>query len=278
MSDLIGQVVMIRRSKRRGTIINVSGSIVSVKFFDGIMDFPFPEAFSKTLKLRDEKLQQELERIGSIQDFEGFKRRYIRAIQNELFYLRETGGKKYQAFDGKLISSKKTTFVYYFQTDADLCFQDGTSVQVCIGEERFYGSIVSCEDFTITIGLSEDLGTTIRFIEFSAEPWFLLEALVERIGELDRESEIAFQLACMGKTGNDQVSSIALGQDCAVRTVQSQPITFIWGPPGTGKTATLSRIASEYMLKNKRSLKYLSLFPVRIWPSEKAIDEISSWS
>ena len=38
-------------------------------------------------------------------------------------------------------------------------------------------------------------------------------------------------------------TEISRGQDTAVKMSFEQPITFVWGPPGTGKTQTLAKIA-----------------------------------
>ena len=58
-----------------------------------------------------------------------------------------------------------------------------------------------------------------------------------------------------GKTQIDQTNNnISVGQSEAIRMANTQPITFIWGPPGTGKTTTLARIALEHITQNHRVL------------------------
>ena len=48
-------------------------------------------------------------------------------------------------------------------------------------------------------------------------------------------SEIAQDLICNGLKEIDyRNSDIAKGQETAVRMSLEQPITFVWGPPGTG--------------------------------------------
>lgn len=51
----------------------------------------------------------------------------------------------------------------------------------------------------------EFIGEKVERVEFTAEPWQLMEALVERIDELDSEtSPIAYELACKGNSKIDQ--------------------------------------------------------------------------
>lgn len=68
------------------------------------------------------------------------------------------------------------------------------------------------------------------------------------------ESPIAYMLACTGKNRINEFGRINLGQSYALRRASEEPITFIWGPPGTGKTTTLARIALEELSKGKRVL------------------------
>lgn len=93
------------------------------------------------------------------------------------------------------------------------------------------------------------------YAEFTAEPWGLLEALVERIKELNADKDhLAYELACKGKTKIKQFAHIYKGQDYALKKVLSSEITFIWGPPGTGKTTTLAHASQELLQKGKRIL------------------------
>ncbi len=256
MEDLIGKLVMNRRSHARGRIVSISGNKIIVEYSDEeFAAYQFPSALSDTLVLQDRELQQIWSDSSNEDTFSSFKNLYRNAIKKEIAYLQFTGGKKYRVMDGIRMPSVKNQYIYSFDTDTELHFPDGTAIRISWGEERLWANVISCEEYTLIFQVSESLGESIESLEFTAEPWQLLEGLIERIDALDAmKSPIAYEVACRGRYQIDERSSVAVGQNRAIDHAFSDPVTFIWGPPGTGKTTTLSRIASECMNKGKRVL------------------------
>ena len=82
----------------------------------------------------------------------------------------------------------------------------------------------------------------------------LLNSLIERLEALkDKQARIVNSLVCDGfKQINNE--SISTGQERACLMSSTQPITFIWGPPGTGKTETLANIALKHLSNGERVL------------------------
>ena len=76
------------------------------------------------------------------------------------------------------------------------------------------------------------------------------------------DSPIARSLILDGRRLVQFNRDILTGQENAVRLSLSQPITFVWGPPGTGKTETLAKIALQHMAKGHRvlMLSYSNVF------------------
>lgn len=181
---------------------------------------------------------------------------YKRAIISEVVYLKNTGGKRQHVFDGKRIEYKNSRYVYTFEADDELKYPEGTQISIWLGENSVSGNVVGCEDFTIIIAIGTDLGVDVPYLEFSAEPWRLLNSLVDRLdGILDNPSEIVKALVCDGQKSIDYTNRvITTGQDTAVQMSKAQPITFVWGPPGTGKTQTLAKIALAHIEHGHRVL------------------------
>lgn len=186
----------------------------------------------------------------------GFCGEYKRAITAEIVYLKSNGGKHQHIFDGKRIEFKNGRYVYTFEADAELNYPEGTQISIWKGQISIPGHVVGCEDFTIIISTSTDLGSDVSSIEFSAEPWRLLNSLNERLDDmLENPSEIVLALICDGHKAIDCGNyRITTGQRNAVLMSKAQAITFVWGPPGTGKTETLAKIALTHIEQGSRVL------------------------
>jgi len=195
----------------------------------------------------------ELRPFNSVADF---CNEYKRATTSEIVYLKTTGGKRQHIFDGKRIEVKNGRYVYTFEADDELTYPEGTQISIWQGDTSISGHIVGCEDFTVIIASSTDLGVDVPTLEFSAEPWRLLNSLVDRLdGILDNSSEIVRALICDGQKSIDYGNyKITTGQQTAVQMSKNQPITFVWGPPGTGKTQTLAKIALAHIEQGHRVL------------------------
>lgn len=129
MSELIGQKVMMRSSKKRGTIvdINTASGCITVDFHGELKTFAYPAALGSTIILENHKLRNETKKMGADAAFAQFQKKYSGAIIGEISYLRKTGGKRYRAIDGECISIRNGAYVYSFDTDTELHFLTGRS-------------------------------------------------------------------------------------------------------------------------------------------------------
>lgn len=178
-----------------------------------------------------------------------------RLLVSEIVYLRQSGGKKQKIVDGQRVEWKNGIYIYAFESDSELNIPDNTQISLWQNETEIAATIINCEEFTLIIATSRDLGEKVPIIEFSAEPWKLLHFLTERLKSLRvADSQIAKSLILDGTRLVQFNKDILTGQENAVRLSLSQPISFVWGPPGTGKTETLAKIALQHMAKGHRVL------------------------
>ena len=205
-----------------------------------------------------------------------FYEKYKDALQGEISYLRKNGGKKQSLFDGKLIEFKKGKYIYSFESDDELSYPEGTPITIWHRQEKEEGSIVGCEEFTIIIETKAKLGKDIPSIDISAEPWRLLNSLIERLTIMKSEpSQIVKSLICEGTNSIDQSDTeISRGQDTAVKMSFEQLITFVWGPPGTGKTQTLAKIALKH-IENEEKVLMLSYSNVSVDGAVKRVAKLA---
>ena len=182
---------------------------------------------------------------------------YCDAISQEISYVRSKGGRKYRAANGRKLIKSEDGYIYVFELESELSITEESPVKVEISGESFDGEVIVCEDFHIMIIVANDLGNTVSSAFISAEPWKLLLALNKRMAKLNpAQHSIAMKILDDGpkKSTDEDIRKIERGQDRTITRSVNDDITVVWGPPGTGKTHTMSRIAIEKMQKGKRVL------------------------
>ncbi|MBQ5970306.1 MAG: topoisomerase DNA-binding C4 zinc finger domain-containing protein [Clostridia bacterium] len=200
---------------------------------------------------------KEVVSVPRFSTLEDFVEKEEQALVSEIVFLKKTGGKRTKLVEGKLIEVKNNHFIYSFETESELNLPDAIQISLWptgLGES-IPATVINCEDFTITLSTNTNLGDNVPSIEFSAESWRLLQSLIDRLKELrNTRSPIVQQLVCDGYRKGLIGKPIARGQELACNMSLTQPITFVWGPPGTGKTETLAKIALAHLKKGYRVL------------------------
>lgn len=252
---LIGMRVMNTNTHAIGVIMYVKENIIAVDYHGQVSKYAYPSAFASHLELEDEKLQEDIRGESVESSFDRFRTDYKVSLNREINYLRVTGGKKQKIVDGERLPSKNGEFLYAFDTDTDLHYPDGTAIKLWFPEDIVTAYVVSCEDFTIIIRTMEYIGENVESVDFTSEQWQLLESLGDRLDEMSLQKDsIAYEIACNGKKQISPWKGIIRGQNAALNRATSEQITFIWGPPGTGKTETLANIALEHINQGRRVL------------------------
>lgn len=183
-----------------------------------------------------------------------FCRNYKQSLTKEMEYQKTHGSKRHRLFDGNRIERKNEFYIYTFEADDELNYPEGTATRIWVNHNTSNGYIIGCEDFTVIMAINNDLGNTISSVEFAAESWQLLQALIDCLEHMpETPTKIVHAIISDGlKAITD--NPMKLGQEKAVSMSKKQPITFIWGPPGTGKTQTLAKIASDHIQQGNRVL------------------------
>lgn len=290
--DLTGKRVH-HRSFGDGVITEQKKTTIVVTFRDGAKMFSYPGCFQTYLKILDTDLKEDVQevvsqhehaetaerkqRINELQTSISSNRRqekdksvqikpfasvadfcqaYRMALSAEISFIRMTGGKHILLQEGKRIGRDNGQFVYLLESEDELNYPEGTPVTIWKGQSQISGKILNCEAFSVYLISELDLGAEVEMLNISAEACYLLQSVSERLMDLSLEpSEIAQDLICNGLKEIDyRNSDIAKGQETAVRMSLEQPITFVWGPPGTGKTQTLAKIAWAHIDKGEHVL------------------------
>ena len=137
-------------------------------------------------------------------------------------------------------------------------------VKAASGKKTWLVHPVSFEDNMVTLRFPEDVGRKIGELHVEWENDFILKRTLSRIirlqenenGEFDRlrrlfdpQGEVV--PSAQEIEGDGIRNEAQLG---AIEMAMNRRTVFIWGPPGTGKTATLGYIIANYLKQGKKVL------------------------
>lgn len=184
---------------------------------------------------------------------------YSDALRREIHHLKMGRGKKYKIVNGlKINKDDKGIYTYSFELETELHLPDDAPVVIDTNSGfHAVGTVLTCEDFQILLLLDHDLGEKVLSAYLMVEPWKLLEALNKRITTLNPcIHKIAIDLLEQGPklSTTDDISAVAKGQPEVLNKLEQNNIVAVWGPPGTGKTYTMSQIAKTYVKQGKTVL------------------------
>ncbi|MCL5057322.1 MAG: AAA domain-containing protein [Actinobacteria bacterium] len=181
------------------------------------------------------------------------------ALDDEICFQQEQGGRPCRLLEGALLGRDEKGYYYLFLSETEFFLPDSTPVRVTGGNRETRGEVVSVHGFEITLHLADNIGETPEQAQLFSEPWHLLQALKERLQEVEvRNTEMAWEVLQpvdgMKKEFFSRTPEDLWETEEAPAPVMDGAVSFIWGPPGTGKTETLARLAVFFYMKKMRVL------------------------
>src|SRR6266404_389840 len=185
----------------------------------------------------------------------------IDALGLEVAAIRKRGGTKQTDLrGGERIGSAERNVLYRFPLADDLQLRDETPIRLVCGQEEVDGIIVSLQPGFIVVALEQDLGPKIPVARLTTDDSFLIERLRVRLEEVSKGAARLNRFFADHVIGQGRIKSsdqepaeeVFLGgslddeKKVAVRRALGTEVTFVWGPPGTGKTTTLARIVEAH--------------------------------
>lgn len=165
------------------------------------------------------------------------------------------------ALDGKGVG-----YAFPFTEEGNIF--EGASVQFIIGGNRSDGQIVSIMGGKIIISIDDDYGPVIHTCILRIDNTSLLDALEKRLGQIE-EGEISHFNKEMAENvvfnkgayqppapqlSSESFKKLDVQKQKAVCRALTNPVIYIWGPPGSGKTTCIGFLIHEFYESDKRIL------------------------
>lgn len=195
--------------------------------------------------------------------------RYCAALAALIAEIKKTGSgqKRYELEKGVRIEGHADKVIYSFAFTEEAGLFEDAMVEVELPGQRVDASIVSISSGRLLLAVEQDLGPTLHRAVIVVDPTALLEALREKV-ELAGRGELtinrALADAVVGAVSHPPSPSpipyvaspdpLNAAQTKAVQKALSDSVTYIWGPPGTGKTHVLGDIVRSAFENGKRVL------------------------
>jgi len=170
------------------------------------------------------------------------------------------GGTQIELHGGERVGQSEGSWIYRFVVVEDLNLRDDTPVRVTANHADVPGVLISYRDGVLIVALEQDVGPTIADAHLVTNNAFIVERLKTKL-ELVRDDDAQFNrtaservLGIANPQTGDAEPHILVTQDGDINTDQLRAVcrslgsdtTFIWGPPGTGKTTTLARVVEAH--------------------------------
>jgi len=206
------------------------------------------------------------ERLQSEVYLDGFLAEFRQALRDEIKEIEKNGLSSIQLKEGHRLYSS-SGFWYQFKIDYLPNIPADTPCKLTIGSEDHDVTVIAFDDSSLTIEAIEELPNTIAEAKLENGTTVLLELLIKRIEKNSTKANPAGQR--MMQASNEEIQvvdsnrNISFGDNLHVAQIEAitsavcNNMTFIWGPPGTGKTTVISYVISE-LLSRERSVLLVS--------------------
>jgi hypothetical protein len=201
--------------------------------------------------------RDEVELVGVLDEFRTALREELDAAR------RASASGAIQLVNGRRIAQVGGAYQYLFLVESALNAPDDSPGDLYVpGAKPVETTIISVEGLAVTLSVPVDLGAFVPRAALQSDLTHLLRKLIERIEALgDKKNPAGDRLlgdaAPSGEPAEIEPSALNVEQMAAVASSIGRDTTFIWGPPGTGKTRTIGQIGVE-LVRRGRSLLLVS--------------------
>ena len=195
----------------------------------------------ETIQISSDKVRQELVK-------------YRDELYAEVRFIRSNSKRKtYSLSDGCFIYSEQLDGYYQFPNHQFLNFAPDTCAIFTIDSVTYPGFISYCSHEYIEVCIQR-YSKPVDSLSMIVDTSKLTENLARQIENLDPNNKLLRMLVGASQIHLEKNGEPDKGFEDAAEKVKNGRITMIWGPPGTGKTYTLAKLALENMLAGRKVL------------------------
>ena len=212
---------------------------------------------------------QEKRHLPERVELKGILSEFRDALEEEIDKIKKSGQSSTLLFAGRRIESHGSDLWYRFNVEYVPSLPADTPCKLVVGKDQFDVTVISFEENSIVISTKTPLPDTIGKARLENGATVLMERLIKCIeenaekenpagkrmlpsdGELYTAKKI-FEYSDLNLDANNTPS-----QSDAIRSALFSDITYIWGPPGTGKTTVIGQIIDE-LYRHDRSVLVVS--------------------
>lgn len=204
--------------------------------------------------------KDEAEELSCFTDLDSFTEQYTEALDAEIKAMLKKPDWD-EAFNIERLGTRKqnreaSAYYYRFECEDSLSLDVNESILVHTRNQDVRGRVVHTEPGSFTANFSTDLGSKMSWVQFRSDSSEITKALLENFEHFMAEPTVLVRSLILNgrRQVTGTVDDLRKSQKQAVEYSLKNPISFIWGPPGTGKTTTLARIAVELRNQGKKVL------------------------
>ncbi|MGH9879606.1 MAG: AAA domain-containing protein, partial [Nitrososphaerales archaeon] len=194
---------------------------------------------------------------------ESYIKEMLLALEANIEYLRQEGSAQLRVNNGQLLNSVGDVYIYEFTLEFFQNVEPDTDVEVRVRSQSANGRVVAINDKSIQVELDKNIGATIPEARLIISSYYLIQLLYEKLKKVDNGelkltdlAEKTFKLKPANiaspeyRIPDSSVTNLAnSSQQSAIKLALGSEVSFIWGPPGTGKTQTIARLIEGFLSK-----------------------------
>ena len=191
------------------------------------------------------------------------------ALEDEIDEIKKSGQSSTLLQSGSRIEHDGPDFWYRFRVEYAPALPADTPCNLIIGQNQYNVTVVSFEESAIVVSSNTPLPENLGKARLENGATILMERLVECIENnaeienkagmrmLPPENESASFHPIFSYSNLELNETNNKNQNDAIKSALTNDITYIWGPPGTGKTSVIGQIINN-LYKNHRSVLVVS--------------------